>query len=302
MEKKISSFRTANETLENLPGTMDQPPLRRPRADTMPTPSFPYAYPNLNVPANTTTETRHRSGSVTTSMFGYDTSPTDDSASSTVASTLASLGLDDENTPQPQQQQQQQQTEQQEEIKQRNRAYTVAAAVGLPQQQQQPQQQLNRLGGLAPFTPFSPQTRTSVMQRPRAISLGMADGGVMEQQQPSTATTSLLGANPYGHMFSSGGAPTLFNPQPQQQPGMMLPASTAPGLTGDHRTLRSSRSSGNLVDLNNDVLFHHQHHHHHHQHRGFSRMTTSQNQLGELPEMVAANVNILLNNFLFIFP
>ncbi|KAG2216695.1 hypothetical protein INT45_003438 [Circinella minor] len=271
--------RTANETLENLPSTMDQPPLRRARADTMPTPSFPYAYPNLNVPTNTATETRNRSGSVTTSMFGYDTSPTDDSASSTVASTLASLGLDDENTPQPQQHQQQ--TEQ-EEIKQRNRAYTVAAAAGLPQQQQQ----LNRLGGLAPFTPFSPQTRTSVMQRPRAISLGMADGGGIEQQQPTATTATLLGANPYGHMFSSGGTPTLFNPQ-HQQLGMMLPTSAATGLTGDHRTLRSSRSSGNLVDLNNDILFHPQHHHHQ-QHRGFSRMT-SQNQLGELPEMVAAN-------------
>ncbi|KAI9266431.1 hypothetical protein BDA99DRAFT_21551 [Phascolomyces articulosus] len=267
--------RTTNETLENLPGSIDQQPLRRARADTMPTPSFPYAYPNLTMPTTATTSntesTRNRSGSVTT-MFGYDTSPTDDSASSTVASTLASLGLDDENTPQPSHTEQQQQ----EEIKQRNRAYTVAAAA-LPQQQQH---QMNRLGGLAPFTPFSPQTRTSVMQRPRAISLGMADGGGIEQ--PPSSSSTLLGASPYGHMFSTG-APSLFNPPSQQQSGMMLPTSSSivpSGLAGDHRTLRSSRSSGNLVDLNNDVLFHH--------HRGFSRIT-SQSQLGELPEMAAAN-------------
>ncbi|KAI8149786.1 hypothetical protein BJV82DRAFT_589272 [Fennellomyces sp. T-0311] len=228
--------RTANEPLENLAESLDQPPLRRARADTMPTPSFPYAYTSLNVP---TESTRHRSGSVT-SMFGYEGSPTDDSASSTVASTLASLGLDDENT----------QPEPSEELKQRNRAYTVAAAA-------QQQQQLSRLG-LAPFTPFSPQTRSSVMQRPRAISLGMADGTL--EQQPS-----LLAPGNYGPMFST--------PRYHQQPSMMLPSKL-----GGERTLRSSRSSGNLVDLNNDVLFHH---------RGFSRIT-SQSQLGELPEMAAA--------------
>lgn len=128
-------------------------PLRRSRADTMPSQSsaFPYAsdlFSSSNLTLNTEAPfSRHRSGSVTLpnedeasfahqTPFYYDpSSPIDENASNTIASTLASLGLDDE-----------------------EKAYD----------------RYTMNPDLNAFSPFSPHTRSS-LHRPRAISLGMVD-------------------------------------------------------------------------------------------------------------------------------
>ncbi|KAI8049796.1 uncharacterized protein B0P05DRAFT_563427 [Gilbertella persicaria] len=149
-------------------------PLKRSRADTMPSQSsaFPYAADmylvNPTMPPMEPS-TRHRSGSMTlptpfqpeSGFSPYDpSSPIDENASNTIASTLASLGLDDEVN----------HSFDAERTSARGRSYTVAG-------------QLNHL---APFSPFSPQTRSSVLHRPRAISLGMADSfSLFEGNQPT---------------------------------------------------------------------------------------------------------------------
>jgi hypothetical protein len=115
---------------------------------------------------------RHRSGSITLPADkddednkDYLSSPIDENTSSTIASTLASLGLtDDENTAT---------TTTTTTTNNRNRSYTIQGAA------------TNEAFG---FHPFSPQTQSSILQRPRAISLGMADSFSPfqhEQQQSS---------------------------------------------------------------------------------------------------------------------
>lgn len=295
---------------------VDQPTLRRPRADTMPTPTFPYGsdlYGALTVPPATNdnnSATRHRSGSVTLpsdrselhlgsslySPFEPTGSAADDSASSTVASTLASLGLDDD---------QQQNTrpishhrhpssasststnalpglasgpypllhhhhhhhsDTSGESLHRSRAYTVAGRGPLLERP-------DFARSAVPFNPFSPQTRSSVMQRPRAVSLGMADDGPSLDPPPSSLA--------FGRFDGLHG-------QRLQQPSSLsrlsaASSSTSSSSTEAHRTLRGSRSSGNLVDLTSDIFGH----------RGFGRMG-SQTHLTNLPEMTATEVYFFL--------
>jgi hypothetical protein len=187
-------------------------PLRRSRADTMPSQSsaFPYAtdiFSNLTLNTATTNNvgliSRHRSGSVTlpneedeeanrfsqTPFYSpYDpSSPIDENASNTIASTLASLGLDDEenNTP--------------NYHEGRARSFTMTG------------NDMRLTNGN--FSPFSPHTRSSVLHRPRAISLGMVDAAF----------------SPFD--MSAAKPASRFNNTP----------------------LRSSRSSNNLVDLNDSM-------------------------------------------------
>lgn len=223
-------------------------PLRRSRADTMPSQSsaFPYAsdiFSNLTL--NTTSNlnmisSRHRSGSVTlpnddannhntpttsnnfaqtpfsTGYSPYDpSSPIDENASNTIASTLASLGLDDEddeddeehNTPHTSF------GEHNHHALGRARSYTIAGQLG--QANDMPARLAN-----GNFNPFSPHTRSSVLHRPRAISLGMVDSSI---------------SNAFSPFDMSTGQPkqTRFNNTP----------------------LRSSRSNSNLVDLNADAMY-----------------------------------------------
>ncbi|KAG2205665.1 hypothetical protein INT47_008021 [Mucor saturninus] len=204
-------------------------PLRRSRADTMPSQSsaFPYADLFSNLTLNTTAATnnntnpiaihnnvtttpniglisRHRSGSVTLpnddenektyAPFYYDpSSPIDENASNTIASTLASLGLDDEEEIDGTEEEEGSAAAEKQGYEGRTRAYTMTGNDAMR------------------FSPFSPHTRTSVLHRPRAISLGMVD------------TFSPFDMN------SSINTSTRFTP------------------------LRSSRSSNNLVDLNDSL-------------------------------------------------
>lgn len=143
--------------------------LRRSRADTMPSQSAAV------FPSDMFSDIihRHRSGSITLPADKDDednkddlSSPIDENTSSTIASTLASLGLtDDENTATT--------TTTTTTTNNRNRSYTIQGAA------------TNEAFG---FHPFSPQTQSSILQRPRAISLGMADSFSPfqhEQQQSS---------------------------------------------------------------------------------------------------------------------
>jgi hypothetical protein len=133
--------------------------------------------------------TRNRSGSMslpsavyntaTASSFGYNpydpSSPIDENASNTIASTLASLGLDDEEN----------HTHFVEDnaLHSRPRSYTVTGQLG----NSMATSSTSRLA----FSPFSPHTRSSVLHRPRAISLGMAESFSpfdMAQANPSSST------------------------------------------------------------------------------------------------------------------
>ncbi|KAG0175695.1 hypothetical protein DFQ28_006884 [Apophysomyces sp. BC1034] len=213
--------------------------------------AFPYASDVYSNTTNLTVQapsTRHRSGSVTlpsdradgvfgTTLFSsafssYEaSSPIDEN---TIASTLASLGLDDENT----QQRSSAPMSTSSNVDQylhpgstRSRSYTVAS-----QMPEHPE--ISRLQGM-PFSPFSPQTRNSVMQRPRAISLGMADG-TPSMTMPNAFSPFEMGSlhrlQPQINQIHH-----LQQQQPQQQP-----------VSADRRPLRNSRSSGNLVDLSGD--------------------------------------------------
>lgn len=253
-------------------------PLRRSRADTMPSQSsaFPYAsdiFSNLTLPtaASSTNSnnnsnvnlnnmsgggnvitSRHRSGSVTlpsevyhdstattTSAFAqtpfaaaagyspYDpSSPIDENASSTIASTLASLGLDDEesNTPHSSFGGDHEEGQSNSNLT-RARSYTIAG------QMSQANDIAARLGGN--FSPFSPHTRSSVLHRPRAISLGMADTPISNAFSPF-------------EMASGAVKPSTLQQQTRFGNNGMSSASTP---------LRSSRSSNNLVDLNADNMY-----------------------------------------------
>ncbi|KAI9480649.1 MAG: hypothetical protein EXX96DRAFT_563633 [Benjaminiella poitrasii] len=159
---------------------------------------------NTNNTSSLPLSSRHRSGSLTLPQhefaesmrytnppFGYNpydpSSPIDENASSTIASTLASLGLDDENhthasTTNTNFVDSQHHT--------RARSYTVAG-------QLENEMSSSRL---SPFSPFSPHTRTNLLHRPRAISLGMADSfspfDLSQNQSPSgitpTPSTNIL--------------------------------------------------------------------------------------------------------------
>lgn len=210
-------------------------PLRRSRADTMPSQPSPLPYANDMFSMNQINEnvqssnsshhmlpSRHRSGSVTLPSGGYDeenyqasynsvynpydpSSPIDENASNTIASTLASLGLDDENNDDY--------GAEDHSIPTRGRSYTVTGQLG------------NDMNSRMAFSPFSPHTRSSVLHRPRAISLGMADSFSpfdMSQATPNAA-------NP----------PTRLRMQQVQS----------------ETPLRSSRSSSNLIDMNIDHVY-----------------------------------------------
>jgi hypothetical protein len=254
-------------------------PLRRSRADTMPSQSsaFPYAsdiFSDLTLPTDTTATTnsnnsnvnlnnisgggnvitsRHRSGSVTlpnevyhdsttttTSSFsqtpfgvaaGYNpydpSSPIDENASNTIASTLASLGLDDEegDTPHSSYGGDHEEGHGNTHLS-RARSYTIAGQLS------QANDIAARLGGN--FSPFSPHTRSSVLHRPRAISLGMADSPISNAFSPFEMTSTSGEAKPS----------TLQQTRFSNASGNI--ASTP---------LRSSRSSSNLVDLNADNMY-----------------------------------------------
>lgn len=172
---------------------------------------------------------RNRSGSMslpsavyntaTTSSFGYNpydpSSPIDENASNTIASTLASLGLDDEEN----------HTHYVEDHTQnahsRARSYTVTGQLG--------NSMATPTASRIAFSPFSPQTRSSVLHRPRAISLGMAESFSpfdMAQADPSSSTVA---------------------PISQSRLRIQQPQSETP--------LRSSRSSSNLVDMSADHAY-----------------------------------------------
>lgn len=204
-----SSQSNSRVPFQNIP-----PTLRRPRADTMPSQSsaFPYAtevFPHSNVVNPAMSESadnlstfsiaaRHRSGSFTLpTNGGYDnssnaslsqasfnppmyhaydpSSPIDENASSTIASTLASLGLDDETTAPY--------TENTHQTVMRGRSLTVSGQMIGNEMPHHLHQQLA-------FHPFSPQTQSSVLNRPRAISLGMADSFSPFDLKNTAATTT----------------------------------------------------------------------------------------------------------------
>lgn len=253
---------------QNVVTSSSASPLRRSRADTMPSQSsaFPYASDMFsNLVLNTTSTTnnnnnsssnnpnvnimamssRHRSGSVTLPNELYDdsnttttgtiasnnfsqtpfatatgynpydpSSPIDENASNTIASTLASLGLDVEenNTPQFGEEH----ASNHHSHLNRARSYTIAGQLGQPPSNELP----SRLA--AGFSPFSPHTRSSVLHRPRAISLGMADSSV-------------------SNAFSPFDMATKSSPLQQQQQTRYSSMNSTP--------LRSSHSSSNLADL-----------------------------------------------------
>ncbi|GAN00888.1 conserved hypothetical protein [Mucor ambiguus] len=231
-------------------------PLRRSRADTMPTQSSPLPYANdmfsasmghfndsavqntmLPPPSSAQPSSRHRSGSVTlpqTAVYNdtpfntgysnpYDpSSPIDENASNTIASTLASLGLDDENN--------NDYGTEDHSMPSRGRSYTVTGQlVG------------NDMNARLAFSPFSPHTRSSVLHRPRAISLGMADSFSpfdMSQATASAASAAAVATSPASSVIPN----TSMPPNPtrlRMQQSVETP-------------LRSSRSSSNLVDMSMD--------------------------------------------------
>ncbi|KAI8390844.1 uncharacterized protein BYT42DRAFT_610120 [Radiomyces spectabilis] len=180
--------------------------LRRHRADTMPSqPCLNYGYSPS--PSGLSTGVRHRSGSVTfpaeVGLFstpGTDevTSPMDENASNTIASTLASLGLNEDtddhgthDTPAVTTAATASYFPSDEPT--RHRSYTFAGRNPLDRPD------LNHLLG---FSPFSPQTRSAVQHRPRAISVGMADNAqfmpfepIMSKLSHPAETSSMLRAS-----------------------------------------------------------------------------------------------------------
>lgn len=303
-----------------------QPPLRRARADTMPT--YVDIHGNGNIPSTTTTAnsshlhlqaTRNRSGSTASLFAGVTPSPyspyesgssVDDNASSTVASTLASLGLDDENNHTPTSDAATATTATtrsrsgsssysllldtlSDDLK-RNRAYTIAA--GRPPFPHPHHHQHHHPHHPPPpphhpshhphpsavsFTPFATTTTTAQQQqqqqqRPRAISLGMMDGGIEMIPAPGDN-----GSINFFDMTSS------HHHQPPPIPMTALQAR----LQQQHqqqqlqqRALRGSRSSGNLPELGGGGGGGGTS-------RGFSRIG-SHSQLSELSEMTATKVKI----------
>ncbi|CAO0801008.1 unnamed protein product [Mucor circinelloides] len=230
-------------------------PLRRSRADTMPTQSSPFPYANdmfsasmdhlndsvvqstvLPPPPSAQPSSRHRSGSVTLPQNAvyndtpfnavysnpYDpSSPIDENASNTIASTLASLGLDDENN--------NDYGAEDHSIPTRGRSYTVTGQLAG-----------NDMNTRLAFSPFSPHTRSSVLHRPRAISLGMADS--FSPFDMSQAAAAAAGAS----SVSASVTPNTSMPPNPTRLRMQQSVETP---------LRSSRSSSNLIDMNMDHVY-----------------------------------------------
>ncbi|ORX49053.1 ARM repeat-containing protein [Hesseltinella vesiculosa] len=194
---------------------------------------------NLAVPSG-----RHRSGSMTlptANESGFNSALLQpmhhpsyhNLVDESVASTMASLGLDDHGQdPSPA-----------ATLPHRHRAYTVAtrapianpnaisvghASTGPPSHTNSSTDRLADTLSLG-FSPFSPQTRSS-LQRPRAISLGTADDTFSPFDMTSIQTN--LPTHPVSRLS-------------QQQPTQHH----APFLADHQRSLRMSRSSGNLLDL-----------------------------------------------------
>ncbi|CAO0801007.1 unnamed protein product [Mucor circinelloides] len=258
----LSSVRLSNDMDTNSqPGTRVsfnqslESPLRRSRADTMPTQSSPFPYANdmfsasmdhlndsvvqstvLPPPPSAQPSSRHRSGSVTLPQNAvyndtpfnavysnpYDpSSPIDENASNTIASTLASLGLDDENN--------NDYGAEDHSIPTRGRSYTVTGQLAG-----------NDMNTRLAFSPFSPHTRSSVLHRPRAISLGMADS--FSPFDMSQAAAAAAGAS----SVSASVTPNTSMPPNPTRLRMQQSVETP---------LRSSRSSSNLIDMNMDHVY-----------------------------------------------
>jgi hypothetical protein len=173
---------------------------QRSRADTMPSSTSPFLGGGLstslyNHNKNLTAQGQqrpnlhlhNRSESLTTTLgTNYDptasssgmSSPLDENASSSIASTLASLGLHDDQDSNKEQVEEGQHYFTKEPLLTRNRSFTVS-------------NQNNDNGDMMSFRPFE--------RRPRAISLGMADSPFSQQQQQ-------IGFSPFdnGSMYSSG--------------------------------------------------------------------------------------------------
>ncbi|KAI7878528.1 ARM repeat-containing protein [Lichtheimia hyalospora FSU 10163] len=292
-----------SSSMENQQQQQQQPPLRRARADTMPT--YVDIHGNSNIPSTTTATnsshlhlqaTRNRSGSTASLFAGVTPSPyspyessssVDDNASSTVASTLASLGLDDENNHTPSSDAAATTTTRSrsgsssysrlldtlsDDLK-RNRAYTIAA--GRPPFPPHPHHHHAHPPPPPPsavsFTPFATTTtQQQQQQRPRAISLGMMDGGV-EMTSGGIPTSGNNGGINFFDMTSHHHQPpppipmTALQARLQQQHQQQQQ---------QQRALRGSRSSGNLPELGGGGGTS----------RGFSRIG-SHSQLSELSEM-----------------
>ncbi|KAI8076855.1 uncharacterized protein BX664DRAFT_318573 [Halteromyces radiatus] len=240
-ERPLSSTPFGNTT-SHVPGLTN---VRRPRADTMPsrttvfptienTGSSPTTSGNdsdiylgnttsnkLAIPSAASDTGRRRSGSVTLLSSSDNTTRQDygnalftpgfppyhmmeETASTTVASTLASLGLGD----------------------------TSTTSDMLP------------MG----FSPFSPQSRSSVMQRPRAISLGMADDPQFDETLSSFTPFDMNSLQ--STLSSSPAAQQVY--QQQQQPSSSSSKLGQQVYSDTQRSLRISRSSGNLMDLSSD--------------------------------------------------
>ncbi|KAI8977307.1 hypothetical protein BDF20DRAFT_874074 [Mycotypha africana] len=246
-------------------------PLRRSRADTMPSQSsvFPYAsdlVASLNNAKDTTstnssnsnivgglpsTSLRHRSGSVTlphhyshmpldrtaaeatsSSSHVYDpSSPMDENATSTIASTLASLGLDDNTTTANGSATTASSLDHSQHPIHRGRSYTITGPSPLSSSttadllassslhhQQQPSSRLT-----ASFNPFSPHARSNLLlqqNRPRAISLNMGEMGTgpFSPFMMSSPTSSHLSTpNATGNTVSAAGVATGKNAMPSSR-------------------------------------------------------------------------------------
>lgn len=258
--KKITRLSNDMDT-NSQPGTRVsfnqslESPLRRSRADTMPTQSSPFPYANdmfsasmnhlndsvvqstvLPPPPSAQPSSRHRSGSVTLPQNAvyndtpfnavynnpYDpSSPIDENASNTIASTLASLGLDDENN--------NDYGAEDHSMPTRGRSYTVTGQLAG-----------NDMNTRLAFSPFSPHTRSSVLHRPRAISLGMADS--FSPFDMSQAAAAAAGAS----SVSASVTPNTSMPPNPTRLRMQQSVETP---------LRSSRSSSNLIDMNMDHVY-----------------------------------------------
>lgn len=231
--------------------------VRRPRADTMPT-AVPYpTTSSLGLPSSLN---RHRSGSATfvseagngfgatlfhsalgppsPSTVDDPSSPVDDETGA-VASTLASLGLDDH----PRYYGQTascgtlsgSSTEDNIRVNalpNRSRAYTVGTRAPMRERPD-----VNRLLMSMRFDPFSNESeeRQQLQQRPRAISLGTVD-------DPSLSSIELSRLQQQQYTM-----PQLFPPPPP-------PSHALDNFISGHqpdRMLRGTRSSNNLLDLLN---------------------------------------------------
>jgi hypothetical protein len=219
----------------------------------------------------------------------------EENASDTVQSTLASLGLDDSHhtataTPTPAATPTSTSTSTTPSTTTSTTPLTTTASGSVsylpssnppPAQQQQQRHRAytvstrnptgDRLGDMLPmgFSPFSPQTRSSVMQRPRAVSLGMVDEPHFDDEMSSftpfemSSLQSTLPGTPaqqqqqqhhYNHAPSPSNHHHHYHHTPlHQQQQHVSPSRLDPQMLSEtQRSLRLSRSSGNLIDLSSD--------------------------------------------------